>query len=60
MVTSKQLLADLNPLYRNGDEAWSGYVTEAPPAAEGHSRILLVNNSQLAGGPWRQIKEIKR
>jgi len=46
-ITPQKFLDDLNPMYRRGEEALSGYVTELPSAAEGHSRILLVNNSSL-------------
>lgn len=34
-------------MYKKGEELLGGYVTELPQPVEGHSRILLVNNSSL-------------
>lgn len=34
-------------MYRKGEELLAGYVTELPRLGEGHSRILLINNSSL-------------
>ena len=46
-ITPAQFLQDFNPMYRKGEERLGRYVTELPQPAEGHSRILLVNNSSL-------------
>jgi len=46
-ITPQQFLNDFNPMYRRGEELLGGYVTELPQPAEGHSRILLINNSSL-------------
>ncbi len=43
----QQFLTDLNPMYRNGEQALSGYITELPPPGDDHSRIVLINNSSL-------------
>lgn len=34
-------------MYRKGEELLGRYVTELPQPAEGHARILLINNSSL-------------
>jgi hypothetical protein len=34
-------------MYRRGEELLGRYVTELPQPADGHARILLVNNSSL-------------
>jgi hypothetical protein len=46
-ITPQQFLNDFNPMYRKGEELLGRYVTELPQPAEGHARILLVNNSSL-------------
>lgn len=46
-ITPQQFLNDYNPMYRRGEELLARYVTELPQPAEGHSRILLINNSSL-------------
>ncbi len=46
-ITPQQFLNDFNPMYRKGEELLGRYVTELPQPDEGHSRILLVNNSSL-------------
>jgi hypothetical protein len=46
-ITPEQFLNDYNPMYKKGEELLGRYVTELPQPAEGHSRILLVNNSSL-------------
>jgi hypothetical protein len=46
-LTPEQFLSDLNPMFHRGNEALSSYITELPPQAAGHSRILLINNSRL-------------
>jgi hypothetical protein len=46
-VTPHQFLRDFNPMYRKGEELLGRYVTELPQPADGHARILLVNNSSL-------------
>jgi len=46
-ITSQQFLQDYNPMYRQGEELLDRYVTELPQPGEGHSRILLINNSSL-------------
>lgn len=46
-ITPQQFLHDFNPMYKKGEELLGRYVTELPQPNEGHSRILLVNNSSL-------------
>src|SRR5579872_3461461 len=46
-ITPQQFLSDFNPMYRRGEELLGRYVTELPQPAEGHARILLINNSLL-------------
>lgn len=46
-ITPEQFLTDFNPMYKKGEELLGRYVTELPQPNEGHSRILLVNNSSL-------------
>lgn len=46
-IQPTQFLKDLNPMYRKGQELLARYITELPQLAEGHARILLVNNSNL-------------
>ncbi len=46
-ITPGQFLQDYNPMYRRGEELLARYVTELPQPADGHARILLVNNSSL-------------
>jgi hypothetical protein len=46
-ITPAQFLTDFNPMYGKGEEVLGRYVTELPQPIEGHSRILLVNNSFL-------------
>jgi hypothetical protein len=46
-ITPQQFLREFNPMYRQGEEMLSRYVTELPEAHPGHSRILLINNSSL-------------
>lgn len=46
-ITPQQFLQDFNPMYRRGEELLGSYVTELPQPAEGHARILLINNSSL-------------
>ncbi len=46
-VTPQRFLRDFNPMSEKGEKALGGYVSEAPQPAEGHSRIVLVNNSSL-------------
>ena len=46
-ITPQQFLQDFNPMYRKGEELLGRYVTELPQPAEGHARILLINNSSL-------------
>jgi len=49
-ITPLAFLQDFNPMYRKGEELLGGYVTELPQPAEGHSRILVINNSLLPFG----------
>jgi len=49
----QQFLNDLNPMFHRGEEALSRYVTELPQPEEGHSRILLINNSSL---PFKEAR----
>ncbi len=46
-ITPQQLLHEFNPMYRRGAELLERYVTELPAPADGHARVLLVNNSTL-------------
>ena len=46
-ITPQQFLNVFNPMYRKGEELLGRYVTELPQPAEGHARILLINNSSL-------------
>ena len=46
-ITPQQFLQDFNPMYRRGEELLGRYVTELPQPADGHARILLINNSSL-------------
>jgi hypothetical protein len=46
-ITPQQFLKDFNPMYRRGEELLVRYVTELPQPADGHARILLLNNSWL-------------
>jgi hypothetical protein len=46
-IAPQQFLQDFNPMYKKGEEFLGRYVTELPQPAEGHSRILVVNNSSL-------------
>ena len=46
-ITPQQFLKDFNPMYRRGEELLVRYVTELPQPADGHARILLINNSLL-------------
>lgn len=50
-LTPRQLLDDFNPMYRKGEELLAPYVTELAPPADGHARIVLVNNSALPFEP---------
>ncbi len=47
-ITPQQFLQDFNPMYQRGEELLGRYVTELPQPVEGHSRILLINNSSLS------------
>jgi hypothetical protein len=46
-ITPQQFLNDFNPMYRRGEELLARYVAELPQPADGHARVLLVNNSTL-------------
>jgi hypothetical protein len=46
-ISPQQFLQDYNPMYRRGEELLDRYVTELPQPVDGHSRILLINNSSL-------------
>jgi hypothetical protein len=46
-ITPQQFLHDFNPMYKKGEDFLARYVTELPQPHDGHSRILLVNNSSL-------------
>ncbi len=52
-ITPQQFLNDFNPMYRKGEELLGRYVTELPQPDEGHSRILLINNSSL---PFTEVR----
>jgi hypothetical protein len=44
---------DFNPMYQKGEGLLARYTTELPESAEGHSRILLINNSSL---PFTEVR----
>ncbi|WP_153559438.1 hypothetical protein [Roseimaritima sediminicola] len=46
-LTPKQLLEEVNPMHRAGEEQLAPYVTELPQPALGQARILVINNSSL-------------
>jgi hypothetical protein len=46
-ITPQQFLSDFNPMYKKGEDLLGRYVTELPQPADGHARILVVNNSSL-------------
>src|SRR5262245_7439710 len=46
-IAPQQFLQEFNPMYRRGEKLLSRYVTELPQPADGHARILLINNSSL-------------
>lgn len=46
-ITPEQFLQDFNPMYRKGEELLVRHTTELPQPVEGHSRILVVNNSYV-------------
>jgi hypothetical protein len=46
-ITPQAFFQDFNPMYKKGEELLGRYVTELPQPAEGHSRILVINNSSL-------------
>ena len=46
-IEPRRFLDDFNPMYRKGEELLARYVTELPEVAEGHGRIVLINNSSL-------------
>jgi hypothetical protein len=47
-ITPQVFLHDFNPMYKKGEELLGRYVTELPQPGNGHSRILVINNSSLA------------
>jgi hypothetical protein len=46
-ITPQQFVNDFNPMYRRGEELLVRYDTELSQPADGHARILLINNSLL-------------
>ncbi len=46
-IEPRRFLDEYNPMYRRGEELLTRYVTDLPQPADGHSRILLINNSSL-------------
>jgi len=46
-IEPKQFLAEFNPMFRQGEEILSRYVTEMPQPQDGHFQLLLINNSSL-------------
>jgi hypothetical protein len=46
-ISPQQFLQDYNPMYRRGEQRLAPHVTELPQPADGHARIVLVNNSSL-------------
>jgi hypothetical protein len=46
-ITPQQFLSDFNPMYKVSEGLLGRYVTELPQPADGHARILLINNSSL-------------
>jgi hypothetical protein len=46
-ITPEKFLQDFNPMYKKGEELLGRYVTELLQPTEGHSRMLVINNSSL-------------
>jgi hypothetical protein len=46
-ITPRLFLQDFNPMHRRGEDLQGRYTTELPQPDDGHSRILLINNSSL-------------
>jgi hypothetical protein len=46
-INPQRFLHDFNPMYKKGEDLLGRYVTELPQPHDGHSRILIVNNSSL-------------
>jgi len=46
-ISPQQFLHEFNPMYKKGEDLLGRYITELPQPHDGHSRILLVNNSSL-------------
>jgi hypothetical protein len=46
-IDPERFLRDFNPMYKRGEELLGRYATELPQPRDGHSRILLINNSSL-------------
>ena len=46
-ITPQRFLDEFNPMYKKGEELLGRYVTQLPQPTEGHSRILVINNSSL-------------
>ena len=46
-ITTPEFLQDFNPMFKKGEELLARYVTELPQPGNGHSRILVINNSSL-------------
>ena len=46
-ISPQQFLHNYNPIFKKGEELLGRYVRELPQPLDGHSRILLVNNSSL-------------
>ncbi|MGL6073815.1 MAG: hypothetical protein ACRC8S_06600 [Fimbriiglobus sp.] len=46
-LSPEQFLKTHNPMYKAGEDLVARYVTELPHPVEGHSRIVVINNSSL-------------
>lgn len=46
-ISPQQFLHEFNPMYKKGEDLLARYITELPRPRDGHSRILLINNSSL-------------
>lgn len=47
-LTPQQYIQEFNPMYKKGEEQLADYITELPQPKDGHSQILLINNSTLS------------
>jgi hypothetical protein len=50
-ITLRQFLTEHNPMFNRGEQELAPYVTEVRQAGDGHSQVLLINNSSLPFAP---------